>query len=83
LANGFGDAALLDRIGYIKIRVRHAEGIEDVLLLELIERLAGSDLDDPAENVGGVTVFQPCLAETSAATCSSARQNWALSNSPS
>jgi hypothetical protein len=35
--------------------VVHFQGIEDPLLLELIERLARDDLDHPAEHVGRMT----------------------------
>ena len=39
-----------------KFGAGHAERIEDVLLLELVQRLSRDDLDDAAEHVGGVAV---------------------------
>ncbi len=46
-----------NRIGQEEFRGGHAERIEQMRLLELIERLAGCDLDDAAENVDRMPVI--------------------------
>jgi len=39
-----------------EFRACHAERLEDVLFLELIQRLAGHDFDDAADDIGRMTV---------------------------
>ena len=46
----------LRRFGDVERGLAHAEGIEQALLLELVQRLSRHDLDDAAEHVGRMAV---------------------------
>ena len=50
------DAALLRGVRDVKTCVAHFQRIENALLLELVERFAGNDLDEAAEHVNRVAV---------------------------
>src|SRR3954454_14367458 len=56
----FGDSRPLIHVVEHKFCSAHAERIEDALLLELIQSLAGYDLNDASEHVGGMTVAPQC-----------------------
>ena len=57
LAQRLGKARPLGRIGQKKPGRRHPQGIEQLRLLELIERLAGGHFDDAAEHVDRMPVI--------------------------
>jgi len=60
-AGGRIDQARQLGVGHVKAGVDHAQGFEQACLQELVERLAGGDLDDAREHVDGNTVI-PHLA---------------------
>jgi len=47
----------LGRIGHVEGRVLHAQGVQQPLLLELIERFSGDHLDQTADDIGRVAVI--------------------------
>ena len=57
LVEWLGEACALGRIGQEEFGRRHPQGIEQLSLFELIERLAGSDLDNAAEHVDRMPVI--------------------------